>query len=60
MGSTCTKRRFASWDEAGLVLVDAKIERVLRGKQRRREERVYYCGNCEGFHLTSQPRESAA
>jgi hypothetical protein len=48
-----SKRRFGSYDEAQLALVDAKIQRSLRGKQGRREERSYWCGNCNGFHLTS-------
>lgn len=49
------KVRYASADEAGLVLVNAKIARSLHGRLRRRELAVYYCGDCVGFHLTSKP-----
>lgn len=51
------KTRYASYDEAALALVDAKIRRALRLRhhQKRREQRVYYCGNCNGHHLTSAP-----
>lgn len=47
------KRRFGSYDEAALVVVNAKIQRSLRGSRKRREERVYWCGDCNGFHVTS-------
>jgi len=57
----CTgKARFSSYDEAQLALVDAKIKRAFGRSQKRREERSYYCGNCNGFHLTSQPAQRAA
>lgn len=49
------KVRYASYDEAALVLVDCKIRAALKGKQHRREQWVYYCGECNGFHLTSKP-----
>lgn len=50
------KVRFASWDAAQLALVNAKIARALRRKPTKRgEQRAYYCGNCNGFHLTSRP-----
>lgn len=53
------KTRYASYDEAALILVDAKIDRALHKPhaQRRREQRAYYCGNCNGFHLTSTPED---
>lgn len=54
------KVRFGSYDEAQLALVDAKIKRVLRGKQKRREERSYWCGGCNGFHLTSMASRAAS
>jgi hypothetical protein len=53
------KHRFSSYDEAQLALVDAKIKRALGRSQKRREERSYYCGNCFGFHLTSQVGRAA-
>lgn len=40
---------------ASLALLDCKIRRVLRGKERRREQRIYYCRTCLRYHLTSQP-----
>ncbi len=51
------KRRYGSYDEAALVLVDAKIRRAFRPQRaaRRHEVRVYWCGDCNGFHLTSLP-----
>jgi len=60
-GDGCAgKRRYASYDEAALVLVDAKIQASLRGLQWRRERRVYWCGICNGHHLTSRPTRSVA
>jgi hypothetical protein len=57
----CTgKARFSSYDEAQLALVDAKIKRAFGRSQKCREERSYYCGNCFGFHLTSQPERQAS
>lgn len=50
------KARYGSYDEAALVLVDAKIKRSLRNNRRRREQGIYYCGDCNGFHLTSSPQ----
>lgn len=51
------KKRFSSYDEAGLALVDSKIDQALYPARNgnRHEQRVYYCGNCNGFHLTSRP-----
>lgn len=52
----CTNKvRFSSYDEAQLALVDAKIKRAFGRSQKRREERSYWCGSCNGFHLTSKP-----
>lgn len=53
------KVRYGSYDEAALVVVNAKIKRAFRGHhhQRRHEERAYYCGDCNGFHLTSRPAD---
>ena len=57
MSGGCRKRRYASLDEAEAVLLRAKIARALgrRIAARRREQRVYACRNCAGWHLTSQP-----
>lgn len=57
MAGQCSKRRYATYDEAAMVLVNAKIERAFRRRHwaKRREERVYFCHACLGFHLTSQP-----
>lgn len=68
MSGGCWKRRYASLDEAESVLLRAKIARALgrRYASQRREQRVYACRNCGGWHLTSQtgkysaPREEAS
>lgn len=55
------KVRYGSYDEAGLALVDCKIRASLHGnrnKQKRREQRQYWCGDCDGFHLSSSPGEA--
>lgn len=49
----CGKNRYRSREDAELVLA------VARGSHRagvnsRREERIYECHRCQGFHLTSQ------
>ncbi len=49
------KVRYASYDEAALVLVDCKIRASLKHRAHRREDHVYYCGECNGFHLSSIP-----
>jgi hypothetical protein len=57
----CTgKARYASYDEAGLALVEAKIGAALRANRRRREQRIYWCGSCNGFHLTSRSEQRPA
>lgn len=49
------KQRYATEQAATRVLLNARISRSLRENSRRREERVYRCEFCEGWHLTSQP-----
>ena len=53
--AACGKVVFATADEAGMALVNAKIRRMLKNDQKRREERYYHCVNCQGYHLTSRP-----
>ena len=58
MSGGCRKRRYASLDEAEAVLLRAKIARAL-GRQiaaRRREQRVYACRNCAGWHGSALDR----
>ena len=51
------KVTYHSWDEAHLMLVDCRIKAALRGSTKRRERRAYYCGEHNGWHLTSQQTE---
>jgi hypothetical protein len=52
------KVRFASEAEARTELVGTVVARN-RGKNQRRECRVYQCSSCDGWHLTSQPVPAA-
>jgi hypothetical protein len=48
----CTKKRFST--RAGALLRIAEIKR--KGEVREVQPiRGYYCGECGGYHLTSQP-----
>lgn len=52
----CGKFRFATWDEANIALLNAKIAQwKYPGGTRRRESRIYWCGLCESHHLSSKP-----
>jgi len=48
----CGKKVWPSFDEARVALAKA----ALRFSPRRREQRVYHCRGCDGYHLTSQPK----
>lgn len=50
-----SKDRFATEHEAGLALVNCKIDRTLHRNTKRQEQRIYACKECWGWHLTSQP-----
>lgn len=50
----CGKIRYATREDAELILAVAR-GKVADGVETRREQRVYACGNCHGFHLTSRP-----
>ena len=52
------KFAFDSWDEAQLAVTDSKISRFLHRNKKRREVRVYICGLCQRWHLTSTPDRS--
>jgi hypothetical protein len=47
----CTKRRFATRAGALLRIAEIKTKGEVREKNPCRE---YYCGECGGYHLTSQ------
>lgn len=51
------KLRYGTEQEARMALTDAKIRGALGQVRRRREERVYRCPTCSGFHLTSMTRQ---
>lgn len=55
---TCAtgKVRFGSEKAAGARLVQIKIRRYLHGRVGRREQNIYRCPSCHGWHLTSHPR----
>lgn len=52
-GCPSGKRRFATEQYARAQLVGALIAKN-RGKNQRRETRIYQCPLCEGWHLTSR------
>ena len=49
------KRRFPDEEAAKVALVASRAAQALRRSTKRREERVYQCEFCRGWHLTSQP-----
>lgn len=53
-GNGCGKKKYGSYDEAQLIIVDAKIARSLYGDTGRAEQRSYYCSTCEAWHTTSR------
>jgi hypothetical protein len=48
----CGKKIWPTFEEARVALAKA----ALRFSPRRREQRIYYCRGCDGYHLTSQPK----
>lgn len=53
--SKTLKQRYPTEQMARKVLLNARISRSLHANSSRREERVYQCEFCDGWHLTSQP-----
>jgi hypothetical protein len=52
----CIKKKFFTWDEAQMALIEAKIKQwKFNGHTRRRECRSYWCFECQAHHLTSNP-----
>lgn len=51
---SCRKRSYLTKREAkrDLAVCQAKAE---QGLEHRRERRIYRCGECGAYHLTSQP-----
>lgn len=48
-GDVCAKRRFSKASAATQALVDT----FMSPSPNRHECRIYFCKNCQGFHLTS-------
>lgn len=55
----CAKVKFLTASDAQDALLRAKIARSLRGSQKRREERAYWCNECSAWHLTSVPARAS-
>lgn len=53
------KERFETDREAAGALAKCVRDRIL-GNPRRRELTAYECGFCEGWHLSSVPRQDGA
>lgn len=51
---TCGKIRYPTLEQAEAALLDCRLRRMFRGRNRRKEKRVYACRDCGGFHLTAQ------
>lgn len=47
----CDKNRYPDKASASTILTFTKLSR----SPKRQEKRVYYCRDCEGYHLTSKP-----
>ncbi len=56
MSCQAGKRRYRTPERAQVALVSARAAAVLRKGNRRREQRIYRCPFCVGWHLTSQER----
>lgn len=54
------KRQFLTEHDAQRGITEAKLQRFLYNRQRRREIRAYKCDECAFWHITShvQPPES--
>lgn len=49
------KRQFMTEHDAQQALTEAKLQRFIYNKQRRRETRMYQCDKCYLWHITSMP-----
>lgn len=56
----CPGKHVFTEEEAKRALLDAQIARVIRGREKRRETRSYWCRHCDGWHLTSKPDRQEA
>lgn len=56
----CTKQPFTTLEDAERALLDCQIRRVLKGREKRQERRIYVCRDCGAWHLTSHPGQNGA
>jgi len=54
------KWRYDSERAASIVLAGVRTRAALRNENRRKEQRVYKCRDCHGWHLTSKEDRHAA
>lgn len=54
----CRKVKFHTEAAPLDAVVRAKIAAALHSNKKRREQRAYECGDCGGWHITSQPRKA--
>ena len=52
----CRKVRYSTMRAADMVVLEAKIKRAFRIETKRQEVRSYFCFQCRGWHVTSQPK----
>lgn len=53
-GKVCTKKRFSCIEQANLALWGIHRSPNIH----RKEDRAYFCRNCNAYHLTSQEQQS--
>lgn len=52
----CSKRKYSKFD-AMLALAQSDMKQKLYDTHTKRQEcRMYWCGKCNGYHLTSKPK----
>lgn len=48
--------RFSDELDARIALTNSLAKQALRKATRRREQRIYFCQMCRGWHLTTQDK----
>lgn len=49
------RREYKNPRSARSALADIRVQRDERRKRRRREQSIFFCKLCRGFHLTIEP-----